>query len=548
MKIGIIVDSEKISNHNYELINWIEKQNNIELSLLIVQQINFSTTKSRIKYHGFRGSLRRILFRFLTRIDRYLSLKINKKLEFTKNQFLISNKFLKTIFITPEVSKSGFIFRYKKDDITKIKELDLKLLIRMGSGILKGDILDSSLFGIISFHHADNNVNRGGPACFWEVLEKKDTTGFIIQILTEELDGGKVLKKGNFHTQKTYFENQYNVFKKSYFYMQELLSDIAKNDCLPDILESIPYSKRLYSVPRIRDQLAYLNYFITYLFSKFYRRKILRKFYRWGVSFTFSHWKNAVFYRSIKIRNPKNCFLSDPFVIEHKGQYFCFLENYSFIKRKGTISAYLLEKNAANYLGESIDEDFHLSYPFVFKYLDNFYMLPESSENKDLRLYKSKKFPFEWELERVIFDNIVAVDGTIFQYGDRWWLFFTKDSSNSLENNSELFAYFSDNPVSSEWIEHSCNPLIIDSSSARMGGLLTDINDIYLVSQSQAFNLYGKSSKIYRIKDLTKNSFQREYVCEITPDFFSDILGTHHMNSYKNCTVFDYFKEENIDT
>ena len=51
--------------------------------------------------------------------------------------------------------------------------------------------------GIISFHHGDNNINRGGPAGFWEVFNEEPSTGFIIQRLTEELDGGDVIFKAN---------------------------------------------------------------------------------------------------------------------------------------------------------------------------------------------------------------------------------------------------------------------------------------------------------------------------------------------------------------
>ena len=72
MKIGIIVDSEEVSKDNYDLINWIKKQKNIELSLLIVQEINLSTLGSRIRFLGLKGSLRRISFRFLSKIDWFL--------------------------------------------------------------------------------------------------------------------------------------------------------------------------------------------------------------------------------------------------------------------------------------------------------------------------------------------------------------------------------------------------------------------------------------------------------------------------------------------
>ena len=234
-------------------------------------------------------------------------------------------------------------------------------------------------------------------------------------------------------------------------------------------------------------------------------------------------------------------------MFEHQGKYFCFVENYSFLQKKADISVYELTKNKATYLGQCINEKFHLSYPFIFKYLNDFYMLPESSENKDLRLYKSEKFPLEWKLEKVLLKNTNACDGTIFQYKEKWWLFVTKSVPDSLETNSQLFAYFSDNPVDSEWIEHNRNPIICDSSKGRMGGLVIDENNIFLVMQNQSFNLYGKSSKIFQIKELTENNFTIENVCEVTPNFSDDVIGTHHFNSYKNCTVFDYLKEEHIN-
>ena len=47
-----------------------------------------------------------------------------------------------------------------KKDIDNIKFLNLDLLIRAGSGILKGDILNVCKNGIISFHHGDNDIYR----------------------------------------------------------------------------------------------------------------------------------------------------------------------------------------------------------------------------------------------------------------------------------------------------------------------------------------------------------------------------------------------------
>ena len=44
-----------------------------------------------------------------------------------------------------------------------------------------------------SLHHDDNRSYRGGPALFWEVFERNPESGTVLQILTDALDGGKVL-------------------------------------------------------------------------------------------------------------------------------------------------------------------------------------------------------------------------------------------------------------------------------------------------------------------------------------------------------------------
>ena len=72
----------------------------------------------------------------------------------------------------------------------KIKLYKTDVLIRLGFRILRGKILNISKYGVWSYHHGDNNTNRGGPAGVWEVLEKNHETGVVLQILNEDLDGG----------------------------------------------------------------------------------------------------------------------------------------------------------------------------------------------------------------------------------------------------------------------------------------------------------------------------------------------------------------------
>ena len=67
---------------------------------------------------------------------------------------------------------------------------------------------------MLSFHHGDNRVNRGGPSGFWEVLNDIPSSGFIIQKLTEELDGGEVLLRGNIMTRDFWLLNNAQLLEK----------------------------------------------------------------------------------------------------------------------------------------------------------------------------------------------------------------------------------------------------------------------------------------------------------------------------------------------
>ena len=63
------------------------------------------------------------------------------------------------------------------DDVAKLRALDVDVFLRFGFRILRGDILHVARYGVWSFHHGDNRVNRGGPAGFWEVHENWPATG-----------------------------------------------------------------------------------------------------------------------------------------------------------------------------------------------------------------------------------------------------------------------------------------------------------------------------------------------------------------------------------
>ena len=93
--------------------------------------------------------------------------------------------------------------------------------------ILKGNILNCSRHGIWSYHHGDNKVNRGGPPGAWEVLNNNPVTGVTLQILNENLDGGKILLKSYSSTSPfSISKNRKSIYKKSIVYLPRKVAEL----------------------------------------------------------------------------------------------------------------------------------------------------------------------------------------------------------------------------------------------------------------------------------------------------------------------------------
>ena len=123
--------------------------------------------------------------------------------------------------------RTGFTHRFSAADLDRVREHRLDVILRFGFNILRGDILGASRFGLWSYHHGDNREYRGGPPMFWEMHDRCAVTGTTLQILTEELDAGKVIYRTHSTTDKvSYARNQNQAYWKSAALMTRRLGDL----------------------------------------------------------------------------------------------------------------------------------------------------------------------------------------------------------------------------------------------------------------------------------------------------------------------------------
>ena len=270
---------------------------------------------------------------------------------------------------------------------------------------------------------------------------------------------------------------------------------------------------------------------------------ILNKRSEWNIAYTRTHWKRSLNKNKVnKISNPKNRWFADPYVIKKENFHYIFFEDYSLKKEKGAVSCIRVDKkNRTKYFKEIIEENFHLSFPFIFKYNKNYFMIPESEKNNSLRLYKCIKFPDKWRFVKKIIKNVNCVDSVVFKWGKKWILLTSQAENEFLHN--KLFAYTSKNPISSNWKKLNSNPVVESNIFGRNAGLIQESKrQIYRISQAYLPGNYGAFISINKILNIFKNKYYEKKIKDVLPLYEKNIRGIHTLNYVKNFTVFDYSK------
>ncbi|CAH8324383.1 unnamed protein product [Eruca vesicaria subsp. sativa] len=206
---------------------------------------------------------------------------------------------------------------------------------------------------------------------------------------------------------------------------------------------------------------------------------------------------------------PSN-FVVDPFLYVQGDTLYMFFENKNPITMQGDIGVAESTDKGATWkpLGIALDEPWHLSFPFVFNYNGQIYMMPESNELGQLRLYRAVNFPLIWNLEKVILQKPL-VDTTIIHHQGSYWLFGSDHTSIfGTKKNGHLQIWYSTTPLG-PWKPHKKNPV---HNGARNGGRAFSYNgNLYRVGQASG-DSYEKKIRIFKIDVLSKEEYREVQV------------------------------------
>ena len=552
LSVGYIVDDGRQPGAIHDVIEKSKSAENYSIDYLIVQTFadedeNLLKRIYRIvKERGFFTPVARALLKAIFALEVRLFVR-DPRLKSAFDLYGLDTFHVPKIHVRPVKAASGRGYRYRDDDLEKIKSLGIDVLLNGQNGVFGGGILDVCEFGIVSLDHRDNETAGEGLPAFWEVFNREPSTRFAIQRLLGESGSGGVLMRGSIPTAPTYAQNLARISKKSTVFVHRLLENLATAGASTEGLLESSHTDNPCKNPSLRVLAAYqiktLNIAAQRVFNI-----LSRKDYRWGVGYQYAQrWQDPALAKSILIANPPHRFLADPFVFRRGNLEVCFVEDYDYRTKRGKISVFQISGDEHWELGTVLDEPFHLSYPFIFEVDNELYMCPETGEIGEIRLYKCIEFPLRWSYHKTLMRDVAAVDTNIFFLQDKWWLLTTFDSSEIGDVCSELHAFYSDSFDSDAWTPHAKNPVVFDSERARCGGFFRDGEKLLRVFQRQGFgSLYGESMGIARINHLDPETYDEETVSIMEPDFVPSIVGTHTFSYCDGLLAIDYLKIEQV--
>jgi len=243
-----------------------------------------------------------------------------------------------------------------------------------------------------------------------------------------------------------------------------------------------------------------------------------------------------------KLIAPPDCYWADPFGWKRGEHFFIFCEEVFRRERRGHISAIPIngEGNVAGPSRLVIEEPFHLSYPFLFEFAGELYLIPESGFASVVNLYRCVEFPYHWEKVRPIFEGVQYYDTTLFEHGGRWWLFATVRNSRRLQlPDHDLQLFWADSPLAEEWTPHPRNSIVRDFRRARPAGRIFHHNGkLYRPSQN-CLHRYGGSLNINEITRLDPDGYDERLVKHVQPDWEPGYVGLHHLDWHEGMVLMD---------
>ena len=199
---------------------------------------------------------------------------------------------------------------------------------------------------------------------------------------------------------------------------------------------------------------------------------------------------------------------ADPFICCHQGREYVFVERMSSYRLDGEIAVAPVEDGQIGDFQPAIREPFHMSFPNVFSWQGEWYMLPETYESGEVRLYRSQEFPCQWTLDAVLMDGVELLDYALYP-AEGGFLVVAHDKKDEGNRYNRAFRL--------DMEERSFKEIFPEGDWCRQrpgGSFYEEGGSWYHVIQ-ECGRCYGEYLHIYKVLEFTEKVFREEKIREV---------------------------------
>lgn len=265
-----------------------------------------------------------------------------------------------------------------------------------------------------------------------------------------------------------------------------------------------------------------------------------------------------------RICMPSNRFWhADPILYQGGEKLYVFTEMYDRYRKRGAIGVSFFDDNGELTKAKKvIEEPFHMSFPFIFCIGEDVFMLPETVQSKELRIYKKGETLYDWSLYRNVYiENLV--DTVVCISEEENILYFISgledpDERNKTKNKLRIFtcpinSFEKSNKIFRKDFVDDTEKLYgkdVWQYQVRNGGYPFRMNGkLFRLVQDCDKEHYGKAFCFYQIEKISQQAYKEKIVRKITPDDLKisglpnnvQVIATHTYGIAGNTEIIDCY-------
>jgi hypothetical protein len=539
LRVGIMLDTMAAPAWVESIVSSVKKSGFAEIALAIVRAPDNPAPSrmlpiGRTRNRPWKGVIGRALYHLYVELDNKAHPQFLAPFETGELQSLLED--VPKLFI--RYRQSGSPNQFGSADIQSIRDYELDVILRFGFDDAKGEILTVARYGVWSNSHADQESFRQTPAFLKQMVENKPVSMIFLSRVAESRHGAQIIYRSYSATESrtSLSHNRGRAYLKGTAFTLRCLRQIYAHG-ETGLRDEMPCDENEAEDKAMNEyrMLPFLGRTALTLLKNRVTKEQWFFAYRKPAQSTYIVPDMKGF---IPIVPPMDRLYADPFPITVNGRDYVFFENMDYKSNKGIISYVCFDESGRpGAVKNALITDHHLSYPFLFAWQGNIYLVPETAQSNAVKLYRAASFPERWEFVGNLIEGVKAVDTTLHEHGDAWYMFMNISECGGSAND-ELFLFVSETPLG-PWTPHPLNPVKSDARSARPAGRIFE-KDGKLIRPSQDCTVtYGYGINFCEIKVLSRTEYEECIVGRIHPSWLNGLTGTHTYNRTDTIEVVD---------